>query len=68
MSAGHGMSITIIKVLLADLDLVFETAVGLRFLVFTPLEKLRVLALTWLTLKIVSIIVVVAVVLLTRKL
>ena len=62
------MSITIIKVLLADLDLVFETAVGLRFLVFTPLEKLRVLALTWLTLKIVSIIVVIAVVLLTRKL
>ena len=62
------MSISIIKVLLADLDLVLESAVSLRFLIFTALKELGVLALTWLTLKIVSIIVVVAIVLLPRKL
>ena len=62
------MCISIIEVLLADLNLVFETAVGLSLLIFTALKELRVLALTWLTLKIVSIIAVVAIVLLTRKL
>ena len=63
---GHGMSVSIIKVLLADLDLVLETTVSLRFLIFTALKELGVLALTWLTLKIVSIIVVVAIILLPR--
>ena len=62
------MCISIIEILLADLNLVFETAVGLSLLIFTALKELGVLALTWLTLKIVSIIAVVAIVLLTRKL
>ena len=62
------MCISIIEVLLADLNLVFETAVGLSLLIFTALKELGVLALTWLTLKIVGIIAVVAIVLLTRKL
>ena len=64
VSTGNRMSISIIKVLLADLDLVLESAVSLRFLIFTALKELGVLALTWLTLKIVNIIVVVATVLL----
>ena len=68
-TASHSMSISIIiKVLIADLDLVFEATVGLRLLVFTALEELGVLALTWLTLQIVSIIVVVAIVILPGEL
>ena len=65
LSACHSMFISIIKFLLADLDLIFKATVGFRFLIFTALEKLGVLALPWLTLEIVSIIVVAAIVLLT---
>ena len=65
LSTCHSVFISIIKFLLADLDLIFKATVGFRFLIFTALKELGVLALTWLTLKIVSIIVV-AIVLLTR--